>query len=204
MTAGKGLRGRSRGFTLVELIVVIVILGILAVTAAPKFMNLQGDAKRASLEGVAGAMRGAASMIYGKSLIAGKTSATSGWICMSGSAATSCTGSESDAVKIRLGYPDASADGIIRAVDIDAVAAGSSDADSHDFVYRVKTWESGLRQILVGFDASSVPDSYQDSAASSGSYNDKCFLFYDTPSISGVDGVDSTSGPRILIFSGGC
>ncbi|MGL4204867.1 MAG: type IV pilin protein, partial [Aeromonadaceae bacterium] len=33
---------RSAGFTLIELVIVIVILGILAVTAAPKFLNLQG------------------------------------------------------------------------------------------------------------------------------------------------------------------
>ncbi len=33
---------KQKGFTLIELVVVIVILGILAVTAAPKFMNLQG------------------------------------------------------------------------------------------------------------------------------------------------------------------
>ena len=36
---------RSAGFTLIELVIVIVILGILAVTAAPKFLNLQSDAR---------------------------------------------------------------------------------------------------------------------------------------------------------------
>ena len=36
---------RNAGFTLIELVIVIVILGILAVTAAPKFLNLQGDAR---------------------------------------------------------------------------------------------------------------------------------------------------------------
>ncbi len=47
---------RQQGFTLIELVVVIVILGILAVTAAPKFMNLQGDARNASLQGLKGAI----------------------------------------------------------------------------------------------------------------------------------------------------
>ncbi|WP_219592386.1 prepilin-type N-terminal cleavage/methylation domain-containing protein, partial [Aeromonas salmonicida] len=35
---------KQAGFTLIELVIVIIILGILAVTAAPKFLNLQGDA----------------------------------------------------------------------------------------------------------------------------------------------------------------
>ena len=40
---------RQQGFTLIELVVVIIILGILAVTAAPKFINLQGDARLSAL-----------------------------------------------------------------------------------------------------------------------------------------------------------
>ena len=46
---------RSAGFTLIELVIVIIILGILAVTAAPKFLNLQGDAREAPLKGRADA-----------------------------------------------------------------------------------------------------------------------------------------------------
>ncbi|KXI23228.1 type II secretion system protein [Photobacterium sanguinicancri] len=62
---------RQNGFTLIELVVVIVILGILAVTAAPRFLNLQDDARDASLEGLKGAINGAAGIVYGKSAIEG-------------------------------------------------------------------------------------------------------------------------------------
>ena len=62
---------KQGGFTLIELVVVIVILGILAVTAAPRFLNLQDDAKNATLEGLAGAIQGASGIIYGKAAIAG-------------------------------------------------------------------------------------------------------------------------------------
>ncbi len=48
---------RKKGFTLVELVMVIVILGILAIVAIPKFFSLQDDAKSAAEKGVVGAIR---------------------------------------------------------------------------------------------------------------------------------------------------
>lgn len=63
--------GISSGFTLIELIVVIVILGILAVSAAPRFMDLQGDARAATLKGMMGAVKSANSLILGKAVIHG-------------------------------------------------------------------------------------------------------------------------------------
>jgi MSHA pilin protein MshA len=65
---------QQRGFTLIELIIVIVILGILAVTAAPKFMDIQGDAKVSVVKGMAGAMKTASDIIHAKSLINGTSS----------------------------------------------------------------------------------------------------------------------------------
>ena len=67
----KTINKTQQGFTLVELIIVIVILGILAVTAAPRFLNFTSDARAAVLNSAAGAIKAGNSLIYGKGAIAG-------------------------------------------------------------------------------------------------------------------------------------
>ena len=59
---------KANGFTLIELVVVIVILGILSAAAVPKFMSMQGDARASTLIAIKGAVKSANSMIYAKSL----------------------------------------------------------------------------------------------------------------------------------------
>ena len=63
---------KQAGFTLIELVIVIIILGILAVTAAPKFLNLQDDARTSTLKGVEGSLMSASAMVYSKAIIAGE------------------------------------------------------------------------------------------------------------------------------------
>lgn len=53
----KAINKTQQGFTLVELIIVIVILGILAVTAAPRFLNFTSDARKSVVSGVEGALK---------------------------------------------------------------------------------------------------------------------------------------------------
>lgn len=60
---------QQSGFTLIELIIVIIILGILSVVAAPKFLNLSTDANIAVLEGLGGSIQSASALVYTKANI---------------------------------------------------------------------------------------------------------------------------------------
>jgi MSHA pilin protein MshA len=62
---------KAKGFTLIELIVVIVILGIMAAIAAPKFVNLQSDARSSVMKGLEGSLRSGATLVYSRALIDG-------------------------------------------------------------------------------------------------------------------------------------
>ncbi|MHB1581135.1 MAG: prepilin-type N-terminal cleavage/methylation domain-containing protein [Acidithiobacillus sp.] len=89
----------EQGFTLIELIVVIVILGILAAFAIPRFVNLQNDARRSVLQGISGSLQAASALAYSKALVSNPVqTGTSGTISVPG-AGTNGT------VALAYGYP---------------------------------------------------------------------------------------------------
>ena len=153
---------RQQGFTLIELVVVIVILGILAVTAAPKFMNLQGDARNASLQGLKGAIQGAAGIVYGKSAIEGQESVSPGEVTVDG-----------NPLPTVYGYPAATSAGI-------GAAVSGINGDNGDFVV-VKGTGSSIASNKISFTFKNY-----DSATSLDTVPKKCYVTYQAPAISGA------------------
>lgn len=66
----------QKGFTLIELIITIVIIGVLAAVAIPKFQNLSNDAEKGVAAGVAGSLASALSVNYARSRVPGAVAGT--------------------------------------------------------------------------------------------------------------------------------
>jgi MSHA pilin protein MshA len=96
----------EKGFTLIELVMVIVILGILAAFALPRFADLGGDARSSSLQGLAGSMKSAAAIAHSRQLASGDALGAS--VTLEGQIATMVNS-----------YPTANTAGIVAAINVD-------------------------------------------------------------------------------------
>ncbi len=109
------MRKQEAGFTLIELVVVIIILGILAAVALPKFMGLSTDARVSVVNGMSGSVMEAADMVHALAEVQGQVGKTGSVNLPGGTAITTA-----------YGYPDGTATGILLSLQ-DATSKPSSN-----------------------------------------------------------------------------
>lgn len=159
------------GFTLIELIVVIILLGILAVTVAPKFINLQSDARAAIIQGVSASLKATTQLTYFKVQITQPAA-------LSSSHYTSFD-VDNDGVNDALvfGKPRSYNDGIGQLDNIDArwlgIGSKTTVCDSQDhafcYMYTPSVTESGVTP---------TPSHFTIYLSHNSKVTDNCFAFY--------------------------
>lgn len=103
-----GMSKAQGGFTLIELIIVIVLIGILAVTAGPKLISITAKASAATIDGATGALKSAMNIAYGTAASENKQSNSTATVTVDGAS-----------VDVVYGYPKGSAASLKAFTDLD-------------------------------------------------------------------------------------
>jgi MSHA pilin protein MshA len=184
------VKANQQGFTLIELVVVIVILGILAVTAAPKFINLQSDARTATLQAVKASMETASTLVYAKSLLAGNETTDAGGAADN---PTVVVNSAKAVVNLKFGYP-------ISTAGTDPVTAPNTDwallldVNANDFIIS----STAIAGYVVVYPAdkrapTAIPSDLEAPAAPTNAVSEDCFAYYDETEAAGTKPVMAVS-----------
>jgi prepilin-type N-terminal cleavage/methylation domain-containing protein len=142
---------RCRGFTLVEVICVIVILAVLSAVALPKFVDLGSDARKATISGFAASVRSADAMVYGYALTKGQTSNV-------GRVMIYPYGPTNPGVTQQCGHPTQLPSGIMSAMLVDASTSAGSDGTTVRYDMNNMEYSYTLLEAQWKFKAAPNPD----------------------------------------------
>ena len=139
---------RSKGFTLVELITVVVVLGVLAVTALPQFINFSSDAEKSRLKALEASLKSALDITYSKAAVQGLESADSA--CLGGKFDETSVSCPDGGTLIFYGYPAAKESVLNQVVELSDWAVSEVGIGN---VVGIAATEDDLMQCYVTYSA---------------------------------------------------
>jgi MSHA pilin protein MshB len=177
---------KQSGFTLIELVIVVVILGFLAVTAIPKFLDLTDQAKKANIEGMAGGFATGVSLVRAQWEAEGRQqNANTNFTNYDGSALYLTTPANNNDANFRPGYP------------MGITATGTTNGNM-DTGRCLEVWNNILAQppsisaTVADLSNNSNPNYFAVQSVGSGKNGNNTCIFYLTESLSKANGVFAT------------
>jgi MSHA pilin protein MshA len=181
---------KNKGFTLIELVIVMVMLGTLAVTVAPRFLDISADANESVIQGVKGAINTSKTLINTQAILDG--------IQNDAKSETNTVRVDSgQEVTLNFGYPTADSGGLLTALDITVGDEDALPAGGNDFGYVIDS--SGAIGSIYIFTGTTppTPDTNNDTAICAVQYTE-------ASSAPDVDGVTIYTAASVEAHLGGC
>ncbi len=131
----------QNGFTVVELVVVIMLLGVLAVTAAPKLINLSSESREAVIKNTEGSIKSAINLVHTKAIMEGVAQLQTATLKIN-----------NQVIELSYGYPSAHK-GIRQAMELGTIAGYGkyNDNTQYDWVYQQIMTQSRAAGTEIGF-----------------------------------------------------
>lgn len=177
-------KNKQSGFTLIELVVMLVLIGILGAVAAPKFLNLQGDAYKANLSALKNSVNTAAALNNAKAILNGYDTVSSEKYPKADSKNNFRRDDVNGDVHFAYGYPDATGNGIIKMLQNNTQFTSDPDAKG-EYLYTHRTNDYTRLSIAMR------------SRHKLGNDAGNCELIYQAPKAVG-------QAPDIILYTDGC
>ncbi|WP_275113854.1 prepilin-type N-terminal cleavage/methylation domain-containing protein [Psychromonas antarctica] len=135
---------KKSGFTLIELVIVIIILGILSAIAVPKFIDLQNDARQSAMSGLKASLETASRFTYSKAVIEAKETLANK-VLLSG-------------IKVRYGYPQGLQNNLKRVININNKDDWELNGSNGVITFLLKGDDSGCQLVYTQAAKGERPD----------------------------------------------